>query len=200
MQIVLATRNRGKVEELGVLLCGLDVDLSSLADHPGIGEIDEDGATFLDNARKKARTVAAAIPGAWALADDSGLVVDALGGAPGVHSARYAGRQGDYAANNQKLLLEMRSVPRGKRQAAFVCTMLLLAPDGREWVAEGRCEGEIGMELRGSMGFGFDPLFVVPGLGKTMAELPLEQKNRISHRGRALERIRKILIEISTKN
>lgn len=199
MHIVLATRNRGKIEELAQLLLGLGVELTSLADHPEIGEIEERGETFLENARQKARAVAAAVPGALVLADDSGLVVDALGGAPGVRSARYAGQQGDSAANNEKLLREMRHVPAGQRLAAFVCTMVLVAPDGREWDVEGRCEGEIGTKLRGSMGFGFDPLFIVPGEGRTMAELPMARKNEISHRGRALRQIREILVEISSK-
>ena len=195
LNIVLATRNKGKLKELEALLAGMPIGITSLADHPEIPEIVEDGATFLDNALKKARTVVE-LTERWALADDSGLTVEALGGEPGVHSARYAGRNGDHAANNEKLLREMRDVPEGKRRAAFVCTMVLAAPDGREWDVDGRCEGEIGFELTGSGGFGYDPLFYVPQFGKTMAELTMEGKNRISHRGKALRRMKEILLQI----
>jgi len=195
MELVLATRNEGKVVELRAMLRGLDVVVTSLADHPEVPEIVEDGGTFLENARKKARAVTE-ITGRMALADDSGLVVDALGGAPGVNSARYAGRQGDYGANNEKLLREMARVPDGERSAAFVCAMVLAVPGGEEWDVEGRCEGRIIREYRGSGGFGYDPLFFVPGEGLTMAELPMDRKNKISHRGRALAQIEKILVDI----
>ena len=196
MQLVLATHNKGKIREILKLLDGVDVDVNSLGDHPEVPEVVEDGTTFLENARKKAHAVARATD-SWALADDSGLEVRALGGRPGIHSARYAGRQGDHAANNRKLLEEMKHVPDGLRQAAFVCFIVLAAPDGREWTVKGRCEGEIGRRLKGSGGFGFDPLFFLPGEGKTMAELPLDQKNAISHRGRALRKIREIVVEIA---
>jgi XTP/dITP diphosphohydrolase len=195
MELILATRNEGKVRELGAMLSGLDVYVTSLADHPEVPEIIEDGQTFLENARKKARAVVE-ITGRMALADDSGLVVEALGGAPGVNSARYAGRQGDYKANNEKLLVEMADVPDGERGAAFVCTMVLARPGGEEWDVEGRCEGEIIREYRGSGGFGYDPLFYVPEEGLTMAELPMGRKNEISHRGKALARIKEILVDI----
>lgn len=198
MHLVLATRNDGKLLELKSLLSNLDVSLTSLSDHHEIREIVEDGATFLENARNKARVVVQ-MTANWALADDSGLVVDALGGAPGVFSARYAGRQGDYVANNTKLLREMEGVPDNKRQAAFVCCMVLAAPDGREWAVEGQCDGVIARGLHGTGGFGFDPLFYVPGEGCTMAELPLTRKNEISHRAKALIKIKKILIEILEK-
>ncbi len=195
MELILATRNEGKVRELGAMLQGLDVVVTSLADHPAVPEIIEDGLTFLENARKKARAVVE-ITGRMALADDSGLVVEALGGAPGVNSARYAGRQGDYGANNGKLLEEMADVPDGQRNAAFVCTMVLARPGGEESDVEGRCEGEIIREYRGNGGFGYDPLFYVPGEGLTMAELPMERKNEISHRGRALAQMKAILIDL----
>ncbi len=192
MKLVLATRNEGKVRELAHMLQGMGVELSSLADYPEIPEIVEDGDTFLANARKKAHAVCE-ITGLPALADDSGLVVEALGGAPGIHSARYAGTQGDYSANNEKLLSEMANVPDGERQAAFVCAMVLAIPGGEEYDVEGRCDGEIARDYRGAEGFGFDPLFHVPAEGKTMAELPMERKNAISHRGRALKNMKKIL-------
>jgi XTP/dITP diphosphohydrolase len=195
MELVLATRNEGKVRELRAMLEGLDVVVTSLVDHPEIPEIVEDGETFLDNARKKARAVVE-ITGRMALADDSGLAVAALGGAPGVSSARYAGKQGAYEANNEKLLREMADVPDGGRDAAFVCTMVLAVPGGEEWDVEGRCEGRIIRERRGSGGFGYDPLFYVPDEGCTMAELPMDRKNEISHRGRALAQIKEILVDI----
>lgn len=195
MKLILATKNKGKVEELKELLRGLRIDVTSLFDRPEIPDVEEDGETFLENARKKAHT-AAQLTKMYALADDSGLVVDALGGAPGVRSARYAGKQGDYKANNEKLLIEMKDVPDEKRGAAFVCWVVLAAPDGREWTAEGRCEGVIGREFAGSGGFGFDPLFFVPAEGLTMAELPMARKNQISHRGWALKAIHHILVEI----
>ncbi len=195
IDMILATRNRGKVEELVHLVKGSPVAITSLADHPEVPQIVEDGATFLDNARKKAKAVVAAT-GSWALADDSGLAVEALGGAPGVMSARFAGVDGDHAANNAKLLEELQSVPEGKRQAAFVCCMVLAAPDGREWDVEERCAGEIAFDYAGTGGFGYDPLFFVPSHGKTMAELSMDEKNAISHRGKAFRRIRDVLLEI----
>lgn len=198
MDIVLATRNRGKLEELRALLRGLPVRITSLADHPEVPEIVEDGATFLENARKKARSVMKAT-GQWALADDSGLEVDQLGGEPGVRSARYAGKNGDHPANNAKLLDEMRDIPAGRRQAAFVCTMVLASPNGREWDVEDRCEGEIGFDLKGSGGFGYDPLFYIPKFSRTMAELTMDEKNAISHRGKALRHMGQVLLEILGK-
>ena len=195
LDIVLATRNKGKVGELRALLAGMPIELTSLADHPGVPKTVEDGDTFLANAQKKAREVVQATD-QWALADDSGLMVEVLGGAPGVISARYAGTDGDHAANNAKLLEEMRDVPSGKRQAAFVCCMVLAAPDGREWDVEDRCEGEIALEPTGSGGFGYDPLFFVSQFGKTMAELTMHQKNSISHRGKALRHMKDVLLEI----
>ena len=198
MDLILATRNEGKVRELRAMLSGLDIAVTSLADHPKVPEIIEDGETFLENARKKARAVVE-ITGRMALADDSGLVVEALGGAPGVNSARYAGRQGDYKVNNEKLLEEMADVPDGERDAAFVCTMVLARPGGEEWDVEGRCEGEIIREYRGSGGFGYDPLFYVSEEGLTMAELPMGRKNEISHRGRALCKMKEILVDILGK-
>jgi len=195
MNLILATRNNGKVEELRALLKGLSVELTSLADHPDLPKTVEDGDTFLANARKKAHEVAKAT-GQWALADDSGLAVEALDGAPGVISARYAGKDGDHAANNSKLLEAMKDVPAGKRQAAFVCCMVLASPDGKEWHVEDRCEGEIVFELTGTGGFGYDPLFYVEQFGKTMAELEMDQKNSISHRGKALRQMKDVLLEI----
>jgi len=198
VELVLATGNEGKKVELIRLLAGLGINITSLSDYPEIPEIVEDADTFEANAFKKAREVAEAT-GKWVLADDSGLVVDVLGGAPGIHSARYAGKQGDFRANNAKLLSEMKDIPDGKRQARFVCFMALVSPDGEEWRSEGRCEGVISRDYAGNEGFGFDPLFFIPKKGKTMAELPMDEKNAISHRGLALAGIKKILVEICSE-
>lgn len=198
MDLVVATKNKGKLVEIMDLLKGLPVNVTSLLDYSEIGEIDEDGATFLDNARKKAREVASKVE-KWVLADDSGLVVEALGGEPGVKSARYAGSQGDHVANNKKLLEAMKDVPDGKRGAYFTCTMVLVSPDGCEWDVEERCAGEIGRKLAGVGGFGFDPLFYIPDKRRTMAELSLEEKNKISHRGKALRHMRKIIEDVLKK-
>lgn len=199
MDIVIATKNRDKLSELKSLLEGLHIGIASLFEYPEIPDIVEDGASFEENARKKALAVAQATAG-WALADDSGLAVDALGGEPGIYSARFAGRQGDYAANNAKLIEVMRDIPDGKRGAAFVCAIVLMAPDGREWTVEGRCAGTILRGPKGSYGFGYDPLFFIPEEDKTMAELPSDRKNEISHRGRALAKIREILVDIIRGN
>jgi XTP/dITP diphosphohydrolase len=163
--------------------------LVSLRDLPGAPSVVEDGETFVDNARRKARELAL-WSGRLTLADDSGLVVDSLGGRPGVHSARYAGEKATDEDNRQKLLREMAGVPQEQRGAAFVCVLVLAHPDGREVMTEGRVDGRIALSPRGSGGFGYDPLFLIPALGKTTAELPLDEKNRISHRGLALDAMR----------
>lgn len=184
-ELVLATRNQGKVRELRELLAGIDVHLTSLADYPQIPEIDEDGDTFAANARKKA-LVTARLTGHLALADDSGLMVDALNGQPGVYSARFAGQNASDAANNRKLLQLLADVPWQKRTARFVSAIAIAHPDGRLHTVEGICEGYILTEYRGNNGFGYDPLFFVSELGQTYAEMSEADKNRISHRGRAL--------------
>jgi XTP/dITP diphosphohydrolase len=198
MKLILATKNANKVEELRAMLEGMNISLSSLLDHLEIKDIEENGNTFEENALIKARAVCE-ITGEWALADDSGLVVDALGGAPGIYSSRYAGREKDYPANNEKLLREMEDIPDDKRQAAFVCVMTLVGPNGEEYTVEGRCEGEIARSLTGDKGFGYDPLFYLPDYHKTMAELPMDEKNKISHRGRALVKIKDVLLDILGK-
>lgn len=180
------------------MLVGLGVSVRSLFDHPEIGDVLEDGATFVENALKKARAIHE-LTGECVLADDSGLVVDALNGAPGIYSSRYSGREKDYAANNKKLLEAMKAVPDEKRQAAFVCAMALIDTEGREHVVVGRCEGLITRELHGSQGFGYDPLFWLPERGMSMAELPMNEKNLISHRGRALSQIKQVLLDILKK-
>jgi XTP/dITP diphosphohydrolase len=161
--------------------------------------VEEDGETFCDNAVKKATVIAKAI-GEWALADDSGLEVDALGGAPGVYSARYAGLdhhgERNDRENNAKLLKELAGVPISRRTARFRSVIALASPEGKVWTAEGICEGYIGLEPRGEKGFGYDPLFYLPEYGLTMAELTEEEKNRISHRAKAMERFLPLLIEV----
>lgn len=184
-ELVVATRNRGKLREISSLLDAAGIRVIGLDAFPELPEVEEDGATFAANAVKKAETVAR-LTGRACLADDSGLVVEALDGEPGVHSARYAGVQGDDAANNARLLRELAAVPVGRRQAAFYCTMALHRPGAATQCFEGRVAGTILPAPRGSGGFGYDPLFLVDGYDLTMAELPLEEKNRISHRGQAL--------------
>lgn len=190
--IVLATHNPGKVAELRRILDGLGVDLVDAA-AVGLPDVEETGSTFADNALLKARAGAQAC-GLPCLADDSGLVVDALGGAPGVRSARYAGTQGDDEANLRRVLAEMRD--REDRSARFVCVAALAAPDGREWTADGVVDGHLLDEPRGSGGFGYDPIFVPTGDRRTTAELAPEEKDAISHRGRAFRRIRPAVAEL----
>ena len=192
MKLVLATRNPGKVRELSQLLSPLGYEVLSLEHFPGVPEVVEDGATFKDNAVKKA-TAVARHTGQLALADDSGLEVDYLGGAPGVRSARFAGEGHDDRANNEKLLRLLAGVPPEKRTARFRCVVAVATPEGKVLTTEGTCEGIIAEEPRGEGGFGYDPLFYVPSCGKTFAELEPEVKNRISHRGRALALMREIL-------
>ncbi len=185
MTLLVATGNAGKLRELRRLLAPEGIEVRGLTEVPGARPVEEDGATFLENARKKARALAE-LTGLPALADDSGLAVAALGGRPGVRSARYAGPGATDADNNRKLLEELRGVPPGQRQAAFVCAMVLAVPGQEDVEAEGRLEGRILEEGRGEEGFGYDPLFLVEGQGLTLAELALDAKNRLSHRGRAL--------------
>jgi XTP/dITP diphosphohydrolase len=193
-ELVIATRNLGKFQEIANFLSPVVPRISSLRDFPEIPEIVENGATFAENAIKKARTVSRRT-GRWALADDSGLSVEALQGRPGIFSSRYGGEGASDAERCQKLLREMASIPEGDRGARFICVMALASPGGETQIAEGECRGWITFEPKGQQGFGYDPIFFVPEFGRTMAELPLEVKNRISHRARALEKIRRILSE-----
>jgi XTP/dITP diphosphohydrolase len=195
MTLVLATRNAHKVREIGQVL-GDGVILRSLADFPDVGKIPEDGETFEANAVQKAVFVALAL-GLPALADDSGLEVDALAGAPGVRSARFAGEKATDGENNAKLLGLMAGVPEEKRTGRFRCVIAVAWPDGMARTAEGACEGRIAEAPRGKGGFGYDPLFVPDGHDRTFAELEAEVKNGISHRGRALRRAREMILEIA---
>jgi len=185
--LVLATRNEGKVNEFKGLLSDFDVRIKSLKDFGPIPLVEEDGETFEDNAVKKARFTARVL-GLPALADDSGLMVKALGGMPGVHSARYAGEGVGDEVNNLKLLKAMEGVE--DRQATFICTMAIAVPRGPALLYEGRCEGHIARKLTGGRGFGYDPLFYYPPLKKTFAQIPMEEKNNVSHRGKAMAELR----------
>lgn len=193
MKLLLASRNPKKTAELKALLAGLEgFEILSLLDFPAVPSPVEDGATFRENALKKARACASAC-GLLVLADDSGLEVDALSGAPGVHSARFAGPGQVDRANCRKLLEALRDVPAPSRTARFVCVTAMADGRGFEAVQEGRVEGLIGFEERGRGGFGYDPLFIYPPAGKTFAEISPQEKNRISHRSRALEAAREVL-------
>lgn len=188
MKVYLASGNPHKVAELQQLACAaaLPVEIHSAWELGGMPEVVEDAGTFEGNARKKVRALHPRVPrGAWALADDSGLCVDAMGGAPGVESAYYAGPQGDSAANLAKLVRELESVPDDRRGAHFTCVLVLAAPDGTELCFEGRCPGRLRREPRGGAGFGYDPIFVPAGCEETFAELGDAVKNTISHRARA---------------
>jgi len=192
MEVIIATRNKGKIREIREALKGLGLRIYGLNDFSDAPEIEEDGKSFTENALKKARFYSKHF-GKLAIADDSGLEVDSLKGQPGVHSARYAGERASGQENNQKLLREMQDVPISKRGARFKCIIAVVSPDGREAFAEGACKGRIGFKEKGKKGFGYDPLFILPNDGKTMAELSLEAKNKISHRGKALRKIKKII-------
>jgi XTP/dITP diphosphohydrolase len=185
VRIVLATRNRHKLDELRRILAAYDVELVSLDEYPDVPDVAETGATFADNAILKAQAVASAT-GLVAVADDSGISVEALNGMPGVLSARWAGRHGDDAANLRLVLAQVGDVPDERRGAAFVCAAAACTPDGRVVLAEGRVEGTLIRAARGANGFGYDPIFVPVGETRTTAEMSAEEKDAISHRGVAL--------------
>lgn len=193
--LVIASHNQHKITEIQAILSEFPVEIKSVDEIGAVPEVKEDGTTFQENAIKKARETAAATQ-MIVLADDSGLEVDFLAGAPGVYSARYAGEHGNDHLNNEKLLRELRNVPWEKRTARFQCVIALADPAGNVETCFGTCEGYIGYESQGESGFGYDPLFFVPEFEQTFAELPMEIKNRISHRGRALVQLQAL---ISTK-
>jgi XTP/dITP diphosphohydrolase len=198
--LVIATGNRGKIKEIRLLLADLGIKLKTPVDFPECPEVTEDQDTFEANAAKKAKLIASCT-GFAALADDSGLEVDALGGRPGVHSARYAldrtapARPTD-PDNYLKLLDEMAPVPWEERRARFVCCMVVAFPGGKTAVARGTCPGFINLEPRGEDGFGYDPVFWLPEYQKTMAEVGLVIKNQISHRAQALKQLKATLAQI----
>jgi len=188
MKLYLASGNAHKVQEFQALAdaSGLAIEILSAKTGGGMPPVVEDTGTFVGNARKKARALKAKLPPeAWVLADDSGLCVDALGGEPGVESAYYAGPQSDSAANLAKLVEVMKAIPEGKRQAHFICVLVLIDGNGAESVFEGRCDGTLAREPRGGHGFGYDPVFIPEGHQQSLAELGEAEKNRLSHRGRA---------------
>lgn len=201
LELVVATRNRKKAAEMLALVApGWEppplrggLVLRALGEMPPVPDVEEDADTFLGNARKKACETARAL-NAWVVADDSGLAVDALGGAPGVYSARYAGTHGDDAANNRKLLADLEGVPDDRRGAAFVCALVLSDPSGTPvFETEARCRGRIIHEVRGEHGFGYDPLFLIPEYHRTFGELGSTVKHQLSHRARAFSRLRPVL-------
>ena len=199
LQIVIATRNRDKLSELKELLRVPGIRWRSLLEFPKAPLIKETGRTFDANATAKARAVARAT-GSLALADDSGLDVEALGGAPGVQSARFAGRHGNDAANNRKLLRLLAGRLSAQRRARYRCSLALAAPSRLIAVARGRWEGRIAMRPAGSRGFGYDPLFLVPRYGKTVGQLPRRIKQRLSHRAAAARRLRPVLRRLVAKS
>lgn len=191
-ELLLATTNSHKLEEYRTIFRDLPFALLSLNDISLDMDVEENGQTFVENATIKAVAYAQAT-GMLSLADDSGLEIDALGGAPGVYSARFAGRDTPYDERFRLILEQMRDLVGAQRSARFVCAIALAEPSGSYRVVEGVIEGEIAEQPRGTNGFGYDPIFLVPDLGKTTAELPPEQKHRISHRGRAAQKARLLL-------
>ena len=190
MNLIIASNNEHKIAEIKEILSDDFDEIISMAEAGVFDDIEETGATFEENALIKAKFVSEKV-GCAVLADDSGLEVDALNGAPGVYSARYCGHHGDDEANNDKLLIEMEGVT--DRRAQFTCAVALVRPDEEDIIAQAHCPGEILHERRGTGGFGYDPLFYMDYLGKTMAELDAETKNKISHRYRALCALKEML-------
>lgn len=193
MEILLGTSNPDKVKEIKDFFQGLPIKIRTLQELGLKGEVEETGKTFEENARIKARFWWERT-GGWVLTDDSGLEVDVLKGAPGVLSSRYAGEKATYEDNWKKLLRELEGVPWEKRRARFRCVMILLSPEGREFKVEGIVEGYILEEPRGNSGFGYDPVFYIPEKGKTFAEMSLEEKNLLSHRGEALRKMKEVIL------
>ncbi len=198
MKLIVASGNAGKVKEIREILETVlpDGEVLSLKDiYDPVPDIPETADTFEGNSFQKAEWLRSR-QNCWVLADDSGLEVDALNGAPGIYSARFAGEPSDSIKNMEKLLVDIKDVPQEKRTARFQCVMVLLSPEGKKWVVQGSCEGSIQMEQSGVEGFGYDPLFVPTGYDKTFAELGKEIKNGISHRGKALALLSDTLKEL----
>lgn len=188
-EIVIASKNDGKIREIIDILKPAGIKALKYDDFPEWPDVEETGDTFFDNAMLKAKALVDLF-GRAAVSDDSGLEVDALGGEPGVYSARYAGEDGNAVKNNEKLLRELDGVPDNKRIARFRCVAIMLFPDGRFIRADGTLEGRIGLEKKGKDGFGYDPLFIPSGESRTVAEMSLEEKNKISHRAKAFGKLR----------
>jgi len=195
MEIVLATQNPDKVREIKEVLKDLPIKILTLMDLGLKEKVEETGKTLEENALLKAKFWAEKT-GKWALADDTGLEVEALNGAPGVHTSRYAGENASYEDNWKKLLKNMEGIPWEKRKARFRCVIVIVSPQGKRYIAEGSVEGYITLEAKGNKGFGYDPVFYVPEKGKTLAEMSLEEKNSLSHRGKALQKAKEIICNI----
>ncbi len=196
MRLVIATRNKGKIKEIHDIFSSLEeINILSLDDFKNAPVVIEDGNSFAENAVQKAAATSR-FTGIAALADDSGLVIDALKGEPGIYSARFGGDNATDLDRSRLILNNMKDVPTAQRSARFVCAIAIVFPDGKEYVTDGICEGMIHHEMRGNNGFGYDPIFYLPELGKTMAELTLDEKNRISHRAKAIEKAKDILEKI----
>jgi XTP/dITP diphosphohydrolase len=188
-RIVFASKNRGKIKEFKKLLEGTGITLLSLDDYPDMPDVEEDGKTFFENAFKKASAISK-YTGEVAVADDSGLEVDFLDGRPGIYSSRFSGQNATDEENIIELLRELKNVPAKERKAAFKCVLVIYRPDGKFESFEGTLKGEIGLEPRGSEGFGYDPVFIVPEYDRTVAELDPDVKNRISHRAEAFKKLK----------
>ncbi len=192
IKIVFATGNQGKMREIKQIMADMDMEIVSMKDAGIFVDIEENGTTFEENALIKARAIAKET-NAIVLADDSGLEIDYLDKAPGVLSARYMGEDTPYSVKNQHILDLLKDVPQEKRSARFVCSIAAVLPDGREFTTQATIEGKIGYEIAGENGFGYDPIFFVPEFNKTTAELNADEKNKISHRGKALTMMKDIL-------
>lgn len=198
MEIVIASQNKGKIEEIKKILSDLGIKFLSLNDFPDLPTINEDGQTFEENAVAKAKIISQ-LTQKVTLSDDSGLEVDYLGGAPGVKSARFGGEQLTDAQRNQTLLKLLKNLPLSKRKARFKCVVAIAIPDGEIMTVLGECEGRINLESRGNQGFGYDPIFIPKGYSKTFGELDERVKNKISHRFKALSKAKERLLEINQK-
>ena len=192
MKLIFATGNENKMREIREILAGRGYEILSMKEAGIDIDVEENGKTFSENALIKARAISEA-SGELVLADDSGLEIDALGGEPGIYSARYMGHDTSYVEKNNNLIQRLEGVPDEKRTARFVCAMAAVFPNGREEVVVGTMEGRIGYEIAGENGFGYDPIFYLPEYGKTSAEISPEEKNAISHRGKALRAIAELL-------
>ena len=194
-KIVFATANEGKVKEIKEILKDFPIEVVSMKEMGITADIEENGTTFEENSLIKARALAK-LTGLPALADDSGLEVDYLNGEPGIYSARYLGRDTDYDYKNNYIINKLSDAQDKERSARFVCVISLVLPDGREFVERGVVEGLIGYEQKGENGFGYDPIFYLPEYGKTSAELSPDEKNKISHRGKALSAMKKLIMNL----
>ena len=198
-ELVIATNNKDKLKEITKFLEGLDVRITSVADYPEIGEIKEDGETFVENAIKKASAVAG-ITGKLAVADDSGLEVKALKGEPGVRSSRYAGEKVSYKANNLKLLNALKGAPSSRRRAQFICVVALCERANLVGVVKGTVKGRIATGIKGKRGFGYDPVFIPDGYTKTFSELGPAIKDNISHRAKAFRKAQRVISRYLAKS